>query len=255
MPKILIKKAKILKENDKEIILEKPASYLVRDISKDFHCKEGVILKKEFKKKDGAKVKTNTNKEFTLISADFMDLYKKMKRSAQIISLKDVGVIVAYTGVNKNSRVVDAGAGSGGLSCFLAHICKEVTTYEIRDDFYDVVNENKKKLGLKNLNIKKQDVLKGISERCVDLITLDLPDPWNAFDVVSKALKTGGYLVSYSPTIIQVADFVNKLSDDFIHLQTLELIKREWEVKGRKVRPITTQNVHTGFLSFCRKIV
>jgi len=189
-----------------------------------------------------------------LLNADFIDVYKKIKRSAQIISLKDIGAIIAYTGVNRNSKVVDAGAGSGALACFLAHICKEVTTYEIRDDFYNIVKENKERLGLKNLNIKKKDVFEGITERDVDLITLDLPDPWNALDAVNKALKVGGFLVSYSPTIFQVADFVNQLTDDFIHLLTIELIKREWEIKGRKVRPITTQNVHTGFLSFVRKI-
>ncbi len=251
--KILIKKIKVLKEKNKEIILEKSRKYLVWDTSKDFHCKEGVILKKDFKKKDGSKIKTNIGKEFILLTADFIDVYKKIKRSAQIISLKDIGAIVAYTGVNKDSKVVDAGAGSGALACFLAHICKEVVTYEIRDDFYQVVKGNIEKLGL-NLKIKNKDVCKGISERNVDLVTLDLPDPWNALDAVKKALKIGGFLVSYSPTIPQVMDFVNKLDDDFIHLQTLELIKREWEIKGRKVRPITTQNVHTGFLSFCRRI-
>jgi tRNA (adenine57-N1/adenine58-N1)-methyltransferase len=254
MSKILIKKVKVLKEKNKEIILEKPRKYLVQDISKDFHSKDGIVLKKDLKRKNGSKVKTNIGKEFTLLSADFMDIYKKIKRGAQIISLKDIGAIVAYTGINKTSKVVDAGAGSGALACFLAHICKEVTTYEIRDDFYKIVKENKEKLDLKNLNVKKKDVFKGISERNVDLVTLDLPDPWNALGVVSKALKIGGYLVSYSPTIFQVADFVNKLSDDYVHLLTLELIKREWEIKGRKVRPITTQNVHTGFLSFVRKI-
>jgi len=80
MSKILIKKAKILKEKNKEIVLEKPRKYLVQEISKDFHCKEGIILKKDLKKKIGTKVKTNIGKEFTLLNADFMDIYKKIKR-------------------------------------------------------------------------------------------------------------------------------------------------------------------------------
>lgn len=254
MPKILIKKAKILKEKNKEIVLEKQRKYLVQDISKDFHSKDGIITKNNLKKKSGSKITSNTGREFTILNADFMDIYKKIKRSAQIVSLKDIGAIVAYTGINKTSKVLDAGAGSGALACFLARICKEVTTYEIREDFYQLVKENIKKLGLTNITIKNKDITKGIAEKNIDVVTLDLPDPWNALDAVTKALKTGGYLVSFSPTIFQVADFVNNLPDDFIHLLTFELIKREWEVKGRKVRPITTQNVHTGFLSFCRKI-
>ena len=71
-----------------------------------------------------------------------------------------------------------------------------------------------------------------------------------------KALKHGGFIVSYSPTMPQVIDFVNAVSKekDLIHLKTLELIQREWELFERKVRPKTTQTVHTGFLSFIRRI-
>jgi len=257
MAKVLIRKEKkeFVKDINREITIEKARKYLVRDVSNDFQCQEGIFAKKDLNKKDGAKVSTNTKKEFTLLSADFMDMYRSMKRGAQIISLKDVGAIVAYTGVNKASKVVDAGAGSGALACFLANICKEVTSYEIRDDHYKIAKENKENLGLKNLKIKKKDVFSGIDEKDVDLVTLDLPNPWNALKVVNQALKIGGYLVSYSPTVPQMADFVNLIKkDNFVHIKSLELIKRDWEVAGRKVRPITTQNVHTGFLSFFRKV-
>lgn len=230
--------------------------FFVGDITKDYHCQYGVIKSKDLKKKPGSKIKSNTNKEFVLLTADFMDTYRRIRRSAQIVTFKDIGAMIAYTGINKESIAVDAGAGSGALACYLAHICKEVTTYEIRDDFYEIVKENKEKLGLTNLKIKKKDIFRGIDEKDVDLITLDLPDPWNAIGVADKALRIGGFLVSYSPTIPQVMDFVNTVrkKGNFIHQRTIELIKREWEVEERKVRPITTQNVHTGFLSFFRKI-
>ncbi len=254
MSKILIKKAVKELINNKSRTVEKPRKYLLTDISKDFHCKEGVITKSQLKKKDGSKIKTKQDKEFTILTADFMDIYKKMKRGAQIISLKDVGTIIAYTGINKNSKVLDAGSGSGGLACFLAHICKEVTTYDIRDDHIEIVKENKKRLNLKNLKIKKGDIREKISEKNLNLIVFDLPDPWEALPTAKKALKVGGYLVSYSPTIPQVQDFVNIAKEDFSHIITMEIIKREWEIDGRKVRPITTQNVHTGFLTFFRNI-
>lgn len=230
--------------------------FFVGDITKDYHCQYGVIKSKDLKKKPGSKIKSNTNKEFIILTADFMDTYRRIRRSAQIVTFKDIGAMIAYTGINKKSIAVDAGAGSGALACYLAHICKEVTTYEIRDDFYEIVKENKEKLGLTNLKIKKKDIFRGIDEKDVDLITLDLPDPWNAIGVADKALRIGGFLVSYSPTIPQVMDFVNTVrkKGNFIHQRTIELIKREWEVEERKVRPITTQNVHTGFLSFFRKI-
>ncbi len=242
---------------EKKILLTKEGKrFYVRDITKDFHTQYGVIKAKDLKKKDGSIVKTNTGKELTLFSPSFIDNYKKIKRGAQIVTRKDIGVIISETGINKNSKVVDAGAGSGALACSLANICKEVTTYEIRDDFIKIVKKNKEFLALNNLKIKKKDIYTGITEKNVDLVTLDLPEPWKALEPAKKALKVGGFLVSYSPTIPQVMDFVDKVSKNknLIHLKTIELIQRRWEIEDRKVRPMTTQTVHTGFLSFCRRI-
>ena len=240
----------------KILIAKEGKEFYIKDTSKDFHCQFGLVKAKDLKKKDGSVIKTNTGKELTIFSPSFIDTYKRIKRAPQIITRKDIGIIIAETGVNKDSKIVDAGAGSGALACFLANICKEVTTYEIREDFIKIVNKNKESLGLKNLKVKNKDIYKGIEEKDVDLITLDLPEPWLAIKSSKKALKTGGFLVSYSPTIPQVMDFVNAVnkSEGFIHLKTVELMLREWEILDRKVRPITTQTVHTGFLSFVRKI-
>ncbi len=240
----------------KILITKEGKEFYIRDTSKDFHCQFGLVKAKDLTKKDGSIIKTNTNKELTIFSPSFIDTYKKIKRAPQIITRKDIGIIIAETGINKNSKVVDAGAGSGALACFLANICKEVTTYEIREDFIKIVEKNKELLGLKNLKIKNKDIYKGIDEKDIDLLTLDLPEPWKAINSAKKALKTGGFLVSYSPTIPQVTDFVNTINKDkdFIHIKTIELIQREWEIEERKVRPITTQTVHTGFLSFVRRV-
>lgn len=258
MAKVLIKKGKkeFIKELNREVLVVKPATYYVKDPDKDYHTTDGVISKKDLSKKDGSVVKTNNEKEFTIFTSSFPDDFRKIGRSAQIIPLKDIGLIIAETGINKNSIVVDAGAGSGALACFLAHICKEVTTYEIRDDFCKIVNENKKFLNLKNLKVKKEDIYLGIEEKDVDLVTLDVPEPWKALETAKKALKVGGFLVSYSPSIPQTMDFVNaiKQDKDLTHIKTIEVIQREWEIDERKVRPITTQTVHTGFLSFARRL-
>lgn len=231
-------------------------TFYIKDISKDFHCQFGLIKAKDLKKKDGSIIRTNTGKELIIFTPSFIDNYKKIKRAPQIMTRKDIGLIIAETGINKNSKVVDAGTGSGALACFLANICKEVTTYEIRKDFLKIAEKNKEFLNLKNLKIKNKDIYKGIDEKNIDLITLDLPEPWKALESVKKSLKVGGFLVSYSPTIPQIIDFVNTINKDkdFIHIKTIELIQREWEIQERKVRPITTQTVHTGFLSFVRKI-
>jgi len=83
---------------------------------------------------------------------------------------------------------------------------------------------------------------------------LDVPSPWDVIKHMDK-IKAGGYIVNYSPTIPQVMDFVNSLSEDLFHVKTIELVQREWEVTGRKVRPKTFQELgHSGFLSFVRKL-
>ena len=239
-----------------KVLMNKKDKFLIKDTSKDFHTKHGFFRKEDLKKKAGSKITSNTKKEFIVFDPYFIDLYKKIKRSAQIIPLKDIGLIVAETGINSKSKVVDAGSGSGALACFLANIVKEVTTYEVREDFVKIVDYNIKFLNLKNIKIKNKNIYDGIDENNVDLVVLDLPEPWKAINAVKKSLKVGGFLVSYSPTIPQTADFVNEINKDkdFVHVKTSEIIEREWEVEGRKIRPKSQQIGHSGFISFVRKI-
>ena len=229
--------------------------FLVKDTNKDMHTQFGYFKKEDLKAKSG-RIRTNTGKEFTIFNPFFIDLYKKIKRDAQIIPLKDIGLIVSETGVNNKSKVVDAGAGSGALACFLANIAKEVITYEIREDFIELVKNNIKFLNIKNIKIKNKNIYDGIDEKNVDLVVLDLPEPWKALESAEKSLKAGGFLVSYSPTIPQVMDFVNyvRKNENFAYLKTSEIIEREWEVEERKVRPRSQAIGHSGFLSFVRKI-
>ncbi len=231
--------------------------FYVKDSNQDLHTQYGFIKTEDLKKaKDGSLLKSNTGKEFFIFSPYFIDTYKKIKRDAQIIPLKDIGLIITETGINKKSRILDAGSGSGALACFLASIAKEVITYEIRQDFMEVVKKNIEFLGLKNIKIKNKNIYNEVEEKNIDVATLDVPEPWLAIESCSKALKPGGFLVSYSPSVPQVADFVNALRNNanFIYLKTIEVIEREWEVDERKVRPNSQGIGHSGFLSFARKI-
>ena len=241
----------------KILITEEGKKFYIKDLDSDNHNQFGTITKDQIKQaKDGDKLTSNTNNDFYIIPPSFIDSFSKIKRQPQIIPLKDIGLIIAKTGLNKESIVVDAGSGSGALSCFLANIVKQVFTYEIREDFIETVKHNIEFLNLPNIEIKNKDVNEGIDEDNVDLITLDLPSPWLALDSASTALKSGGFLVSYSPTIPQVSDFVNEIKkhNNFIYLETLEISEREWEINERKVRPKSQQIGHSGFLTFVRKV-
>lgn len=242
----------------KRILITKHGKkFYAKDLDQDLHTQYGFVKKDDLKTaKEGESIKSNTDKEFFIFGPSFIDLYRKIKRDAQIIPLKDVGFIIAETGINKESRILDAGAGSGALSCFLASVAKEVITYDIREDFIEIVKKNIEFLGLKNLKVKNKNIYDEIEENEIDVITLDVPEPWNAINRCSKALKPGGFIVSYSPSIPQVADFVNAIrkNENFVYLKTVEISEREWEVEERKVRPKSASIGHSGFLSFARKV-
>lgn len=257
--KIIIKreKRKYFEDLGKEVVLSKGRKYYIDRLDRDYHTEFGTIKKKDLAGTDGSVIRSNKGHEFVIFSPSFIDFYRKISRSAQTIPLKDIGLIISETGVNKNTSVIDAGAGSGALACALANIAKKVTTYEIRDDFAEIVKANIKFLGLKNVVLKKGSIYdpKNIRETA-DLLTLDVPEPWKAVDTAEKCLRTGGFLVAYSPSIPQVMDFVSEIRkrDTFIYLKTIEVMEREWEIKDRKVRPKSKSTIHSGFLVFVRKI-
>lgn len=241
----------------KVLITRQGRKFYAKDLEHDLHTQYGFVKKEDLEKaKEGDLLRSNTDKEFFVLEPSFIDFYRKIKRGAQIIPLKDIGFIISETGINKESKVLDAGSGSGALACFIAAIAKEVITYEIREDFIEIVNKNIDFLNLKNIKIKNINVFERIDDKDVDVFVLDVPEPWNAIDNCAKALKPGGFIVSYSPSIPQVADFVNSIrkNENFVYLKTVEISEREWEVEERKIRPKSKGLGHSGFLSFARKV-
>ena len=237
------------------LICENGRFYLVKDTSKDYHTAYGYLKKSDLQKKSGV-IKSNTGKNFHIFEPSFTDYYNKIKRGPQVIPRKDIGIIIAETAINKDAVVVDAGTGSGALSFFLANTVKQVTSYELRNDFFQIAKKNADFLGLKNLIIKNKDITDGIEEKNLDLVTLDLPEPWLVVSNAEKALKHGAFLVSYSPTTPQISDFIAevKKNKNLQYIKTLEVSAREWEFDARKVRPKFTPISHSGFLCFVRKL-
>ncbi len=228
---------------------DKGRTYLVRG-DNDLHTKDGIIKKEQLKKNSGA-VETHLGKKFFIMQPNSLDFIKKSKLGPQRISIKDCALIAAYTGISSGSRVLDAGTGSGILAMFLANIVapRKVITYEIRNDFAEIAKENFRKAEIKNITLKMKDIYEGIHERNLDLIALDLPEPWKVVEHAKKSLKPGSYLVSYSPSIEQTKKFYDSLSNYF-HSETLECIVRNWDMKVS--RPHSMMLAHTGFITFAR---
>ncbi len=253
--KLLIKKEERTDVDGRSVKVSSEKFYSIEDPSKDFHCSEGMI-KTEDLMKSNQTIKTNRDKEFFILDADFMDSYKRIRKTAQTIPLKDLGFIIAETGLNKKSVVVDTGSGSGGSACFFAQFVKKVYTYDVNDANLKQTAENARYFGLKNIVIKKQDAYEKIPNKNVDMVLLDVPEPWRALNSADKALKTGGFLVTYCPQITQSHQVVNGLSKlgNYIQIKTIEIVERDWKVEGQIVRPRSLSNIHSAFLSVFRKI-
>jgi tRNA (adenine57-N1/adenine58-N1)-methyltransferase len=186
------------------------------------------------------------------------DLFRKMKRGPQIITLKDAAVISAFAGISPGDMVVDAGSGSGFLAVYMGNLVRpdgKVVTYERRPEFAEIARKNVEKAGLgKWVDVKDRDIYEGIMEKDVDVITLDLPEPWHAIGHAKKALKSGGFLVSYVPSVEQFRRFVLECeSAGLKHEQTTECTIREMLVKERGTRPQIKGLMHTGYTTFVRK--
>lgn len=257
MSRIIVKKAKkqYVEDLDREVTVSKFQRLFVEN-SEDVQTTYGKITKGQLKAKDGELLKTDTGKEFYVYSPRFIDLYKRIERLPQIIPLKDIGRIISECGLGRDSVVIDTGTGSGAVACFLANIVKHVYSYEIKKEHYDVAVKNAETLGLTNIDFKNKDACAGFDEKDVDCVVLDLPEPWAALESVKVALRVGGFLVCYSPTIPQVMDFVTAVEKEscFLIEKTIEIVEREWQIEARKVRPKSKSSIHSGFLVFVRKI-
>jgi len=184
----------------------------------------------------------------------FQKDYKRLKRGPQVILPKDIGFIIAYTGIGKNSFCVDAGTGSGWLAVSLARICRRVVSYDIRPEFLKIAEKNKVMEDLENLELKNQDFTKSVKERGADLVTLDMPNSEKALRNAYKVLKPEGYVVGYLPHMEQVKKFVKKLNSiGFINAMAYEIIVRDMLVREEGMRPSTKGVWHTAYLVFAEK--
>ncbi len=253
---LMEKRPKFKMRNIKRILIEQKTGkqYFVKDLDEDFHTSSGVINGKDLKSKK-EELESSKGKKFYCIKPTFPDLWNSLHRGPQVMIQKDVGMVMAKTGINKESLIVDAGGGSGSLCLSLANVCKEITVYEINPEHFDIINKNIKLFGANNIILKQDNVYQGIKEKNVDLITLDLPEPWQVVEHAEKALKVGGHLVVYLPNLNQVKMFIDTARRSKIKvIETLELIERKWKIEDRIMRPEFQMLGHTGFLTFCRKL-
>jgi tRNA (adenine57-N1/adenine58-N1)-methyltransferase len=184
-----------------------------------------------------------------------------MPRGAQVIYPKDLGPILMLADVFPGARILESGVGSGALTMALLRSIGptgELIGYELRPDFADRARQNI--LGMLGddvpLRVEVRDIYDGIDEQDLDRVILDLPEPWQVVKHAELALRPGGIMLAYLPTIGQVSRLREELeSSAFGMAESLEVLQRTWHVEGQSVRPDHRMVAHTGFLTTARLLV
>lgn len=199
-------------------------------------------------------------RSFLVLTPAIRDAVETMRREAQIVGPKDAPAILWNCDVKPGDVVVEAGAGSGGLTLSLAHAVGptgRVVTYDLRPDFLERARENVDAAGLAaRVEFKVGDVRSGIAERDANAVFLDMPDPWSAVRSAAEALRMCGHLGSYSPNVEQVSRTVAALREHpFVEVRTVEIIEREIVAQPAGTHPSFAPLGHTGYLTFARKVL
>jgi tRNA (adenine57-N1/adenine58-N1)-methyltransferase len=225
----------------------------------EFHTHAGIVRHDDLiGHPEGTVVRTTRGARLTAVRPTLAEYVLEMPRGAQVIYPKDIGPILILADIFPGARVLESGVGSGALTSALLRAVGpggHVTGYEIRDDFAQRALQNVHGFLGENvpLDVKVRDVYNGIDERDLDRMVLDLPEPWRVVKHATEALRPGGILCAYLPTILQVGRLREELAGaPFTMVESLEVLQRGWHVEGQSIRPDHRMVAHTGFLTVAR---
>ena len=225
----------------------------------EFHSHTGVLRHDDLiGHDDGTTVRTTLGARLIAVRPTLAEYILEMPRGAQVIYPKDLGPILMLADIFPGARILESGIGSGALTMTLLRAVGpsgHVTGYELRDDFANRARRNVEGLLGTDLplDVEVRDTYDGIDEDQLDRVILDLPEPWRVVKPAVAALRPGGILLAYLPTIGQVARLREELADSpFGMAQSLEVLQRAWHVDGQSVRPDHRMVAHTGFLTHAR---
>jgi tRNA (adenine57-N1/adenine58-N1)-methyltransferase len=225
-----------------------------------FHTHAGVVAHDDLIGScEGRSITGSTGRSFLVLRPTLSDVVLKMPRGAQVIYPKDLGAILIAADIGPGQRVLEAGVGSGALSMTVLRAGASIVGYELREDFAARAQKNViAALGPDpSYRVEIRDVTQGIDERDLDRVLLDMPEPHKVVAAAGEALRPGGILLAYLPTINQTALLRQALDErdaPFGLAETQEVIRRTWHVEARSVRPDHRMVGHTGFLTTARRI-
>jgi tRNA (adenine57-N1/adenine58-N1)-methyltransferase len=236
----------------------------------EFHTSRGALRHDDILgRPEGIVVASSGGTPYLALRPLLSDFVLSMKRGATIVYPKDAALIVGLADLYPGARVLEAGVGSGALTCSLLRAVGDrgrVSSYERRADFAEVARSNVEAffggpqpawdLTVGDLTpTLRARVAEGIDVE-FDRVVLDMLAPWDCLPVVAQVLAPGGVLVAYVATTTQMSRTVETLRTDgrFTEPRATETLLRTWHLEGLAVRPDHTMNGHTGFLVVTRRL-
>lgn len=231
-----------------------------------FHTNRGGIDHDDLiGREEGFTVVSSSGGEYLVFRPLLSEFVVSMPRGAAVVYPKDAAQIIAMADIYPGATVVEAGAGSGALSCSLLRAIGpsgRLLSFERREEFAEVARGNVTQffggdhpawtLTLGDL----ADELPKVEAGVVDRVVLDMLAPWECVEAVAHALAPGGMVIGYVATTTQLGRFTETLRahGEFTEPQPWETLVREWHVEGLAVRPSHRMNGHTGFLVTSRRM-
>ena len=219
-------------------------------------CHDAVIGQPE-----GGVVKSTSGDQFLVLRPLLVDYVMSMPRGAQVIYPKDACQIVHEGDIFPGARVLEAGAGSGALTCSLLRAVGpngRVISYDVREDHAAQAERNVTTFFgdlPQNWDLVVSDVGQYTGEQ-IDRVVLDMLAPWDVLDAVAAALVAGGVLIVYVATVTQLSRTVEALREQqfWTEPRAWETLQRGWDVVGLAVRPQHRMRGHTAFLISARRL-
>ena len=208
----------------------------------------------------GREIHSHVDYPFVILEPSTCDLISELKRTTQIMYPKDIGYVLIKLNITPDSRVVEAGTGSGGLTLALARALSpagRLYSYEIRPDVLRLAQKNLGSMGLADrVELRLRDIADGFDETDVDALFLDLRDPGPYLPQALAALKDGGFFGAILPTTNQVSDLLAAMEAQHSlgQIEVEEILVRPYKAVPARLRPTDRMIAHTGYLVFARKV-
>lgn len=234
---------------------------VVLEVGGTFHTHKGALAHDDLiGRPEGVVVQSANGTPYLALRPLLTDYVLSMPRGAAVIYPKDAAQIIAWGDIFPGARVLEAGAGSGALTCSLLRAVGptgSVISYEIREDHEAYARRNVEQFfsgAPATWQLRSGDAAE--FDDVVDRIVLDMLEPWTMIDMVMRALVPGGVLVVYVATTTQLSQIAEALraAEGFTEPEAWETLHRPWHLVGLAVRPEHRMIAHTAFLLTTRRL-